>query len=191
MTQVAHKIQSFFCSWQSAIISLFVISLLTLTTVLVGCERQPPDQRAPVTLPESTAGDAINGKQLYHDLCDKCHKLTPGSNGKGPQLLRIYGAPAGSLKDYEYSEVMANSGWVWDEKTLNHYLIDAQLALPGNRMRTDGVPDAKERADIIAYLSTLRGSGPGDGSGSVATTKTALDTNATNQTVEMTSAPKQ
>ncbi|WP_230661327.1 c-type cytochrome [Psychrobacter sp. I-STPA10] len=130
--------------------------LLIVSAGVSGCERQPPDQRAPVTLPPLTTANIDNGKQLYHDLCDKCHKLTPGSNEKGPQLLRIYGAPAASLKDYKYSEVMINSGWVWDEKTLDTYLKDAQQALPGNRMRTDGVPDANERADIIAYLSTLR-----------------------------------
>ena len=126
---------------------------------LSGCEHQPPDERDPVTLPPLTTGNIENGKQLYHDLCDKCHKLTPGSNEKGPQLQRIYGAPAAALADYKYSDELLNSGWVWDEKTLDTYLINAQQALPGNRMRTDGLPDATERADIIAYLSTLRGSG--------------------------------
>ena len=141
-------------------ITTVIISSLTLSVILFsGCEHQPPDQRDPVTLPPLTTGDVDNGKQLYHDLCDKCHKLTPGSNEKGPQLLRIYGAPAAALADYKYSKEMKNSGWVWDAKTLDNYLIDAQQALPGNRMRTDGLPDAVERADIIAYLSTLRGSG--------------------------------
>lgn len=140
-------------------LTAILIGGFLLSLVLSACERQPPDQRQPVTLPPPSTGDVSNGKQLYHDLCDKCHKLTPGANEKGPQLLRIYGAPAAALADYKYSDVMLNSGWVWDAKTLDNYLIDAQQALPGNRMRTDGLPDAIERADIIAYLATLKGNG--------------------------------
>ncbi|WP_227431030.1 c-type cytochrome [Psychrobacter sp. I-STPA6b] len=142
--------------------TLFLVAIFLGMATLSGCERQPPDERAPVILPVSQLGNAENGRQLYHDLCDKCHKLTPGVNGKGPQLLRIYGAPAGALADYKYSDEIKNSGWVWDEQTLDKYIADAQEALPGNRMRTDGVTDATERADIITYLSTIRGGSDGE-----------------------------
>ncbi len=36
------------------------------------------------------------------------------------------------------------------------YLADPQKALPGNVMPFSGVADEKQRADIVAYLATLK-----------------------------------
>lgn len=70
--------------------------------------------------------------------------------------MNIYGAHAGALKDYTYSEGLKTSGWVWDAETLDAYIADAEKAVPDSKMLSDPMPDAKERADVIAYLSTLR-----------------------------------
>lgn len=131
-----------------------VLGLLGLT--LAACEKTPPDYRPEVTLPEYTQGDADRGKVLYKEVCSQCHQLTPGLNKKGPQLMNIYGAPAALLKDYKYSQGLQSSGWVWDAKTLDPYIADPQAAISDSKMLADPLPDAKERADIIAYLSTLR-----------------------------------
>lgn len=124
--------------------------------LLTACEKTPPDYRAPVTLPLYTEGDADNGALIYQDACGQCHQLNPGLNKKGPQLMNIYGAKAAELEDYNYSEGLAASGWVWDAKTLDPYIADAEKAMPDTKMLSDPMPDAKERADVIAYLSTLR-----------------------------------
>ena len=70
--------------------------------------------------------------------------------------MNIYGAPAAELADYDYSAALKNSGWVWDAETLDPYIADAQKAMPDSKMLSDPMPDADERADVIAYLSTLR-----------------------------------
>lgn len=134
--------------------------MLLAVLSLSACEKPPADYRAPVSLPEYTQGDADRGAIIYGDACAQCHQLTPGLNKKGPQLMNIYGAAAAQLADYDYSEALSNSGWVWDAKTLDPYIADAEKALPGSKMLSDPMPDANERADVIAYLSTLRAAAP-------------------------------
>jgi cytochrome c len=51
---------------------------------------------------------------------------------------------------------MKKSGIVWSEKTLDAYLESPQKAVPGNRMPFAGLKDAEDRADVIAYLATLK-----------------------------------
>ena len=131
-------------------------AMLTAALFLSACEKTPPDYRAPVTLPLYTAGDADNGSLIYKDACGQCHQLNPGLNKKGPQLMNIYGAPAAKLTDYTYSKGLAASDWVWDAETLDDYIADSEKVMPDSKMLADPMPDAKERADVIAYLSTLR-----------------------------------
>jgi cytochrome c len=39
---------------------------------------------------------------------------------------------------------------------LNAYVANPQKVVPGNIMPFSGVADAKQRADLIAYLDTLK-----------------------------------
>ena len=123
-------------------------------------ESTPPDHRAAVTLPLYTEGDADNGAIIYQDACGQCHQLNAGLNKKGPQLMNIYGAPAAELEDYTYSDGLKTSGWVWDAQTLDPYIADAEKAMLDSKMLSNPMPDAQERADVIAYLSTLRAAAP-------------------------------
>ena len=135
--------------------------LFAAVLLLTACGgNTPPDHRSPVTLPLYTEGDADNGAIIYKDACGQCHQLNAGLNKKGPQLMNIYGAPAAELEDYTYSEGLKKSGWVWDAKTLDPYIADAEKAMPNSKMLSNPMPDAKERADVIAYLSTLRAAAP-------------------------------
>ncbi len=139
---------------------LIAALIFMVLTVLTACERTPPDYRDPVTLPVYSAGDADNGAIIYEEACGQCHQLNPGSNKKGPQLMNIYGASAAELEDYDYGAALTSSGWVWDAETLDPYIADAQKAMPDSKMLSDPMPDADERADVIAYLSTLRMTAP-------------------------------
>ncbi len=127
-----------------------------MTMLVSGCERTPPDYRPEVTLPVYSEGDADNGKVIFEEACGQCHQLTPGLNKKGPQLMNIYGATAAQLADYDYSEGLKASGWVWNAETLDPYIEDNEKVITDSKMLADPMPDASERADVIAYLSTLR-----------------------------------
>ncbi len=134
------------------------MSLVFIAALLLsGCGERPlPDSRAAVTLPVYSQGDADRGALIYEDACGQCHQLTPGLNKKGPQLMNIYGAKAAQLNDYDYSEGLKSSDWVWDADTLDPYIADVEKAMPESKMLADPMPDADERRDVIAYLSTLR-----------------------------------
>ncbi|MCJ0763595.1 c-type cytochrome [Variovorax terrae] len=100
------------------------------------------------------AQDAAAGKTAFAQ-CAACHSID-GSNGAGPSLQGIDGRKAGIFPGFRYSRAMKAAGYAWDEKTLDAYLADPQKAIPGNVMPFSGVSDAKQRADLVAYLKTLK-----------------------------------
>lgn len=112
-----------------------------------------PDQPAAVAMP---AGDAARGQTLWEAKCTGCHSLD--ANRVGPRHRGVYGRPAGSLKDFNYSKALKTSGVVWKDETLDRWLTNPMAFIPGNRMGFR-VTDAQQRADIIAFLK--RESGPG------------------------------
>ena len=44
------------------------------------------------------------------------------------------------------------SGLTWTPQVLDTFIADPQKEVPGNRMPFAGMPDAADRADLIAYL---------------------------------------
>jgi cytochrome c len=61
------------------------------------------------------------------------------------------GAP-GALDDFRFSPALKRSGITWTPQTLDAYIADPQQAVPANRMPYAGMPEARDRADLIAYL---------------------------------------
>jgi len=51
---------------------------------------------------------------------------------------------------------MKNSNIVWDEKSLDAFIMAPQKVLPGTTMPLAGIPRQEERNDLIAYLETLK-----------------------------------
>jgi cytochrome c len=94
-------------------------------------------------------GDAANGKVLYVARCTACHSLE--YNGVGPTHKELIGRRAGTAPGYTYSNALKNSSVVWDEANLSKWLTDPEKFIPGQKMYIS-VPDAKERADLVAYL---------------------------------------
>ncbi|MBZ5602743.1 MAG: c-type cytochrome [Acidobacteriia bacterium] len=84
--------------------------------------------------------------------CSGCHALDVDK--EGPRLRGVVGRKAGSVADFGYSQVLRESGIVWDEATLDKWLEDPQKLVPGNAMEFR-VPNVDERAAIIAYLKSL------------------------------------
>ena len=95
------------------------------------------------------AGDPNAGEAVY-SRCLACHSLEV--NRTGPKHCGLFGRRAGSLPGFDYSQAMKRSKLVWNEKTLERFLADPLKTVPGTAMTYAGVPDAKERADLIAYL---------------------------------------
>lgn len=105
--------------------------------------------------PATAAGDAEAGKKVFNK-CAACHAVEPGKNKVGPSLSGAFGRKAGTDPTYKYSDVMKNSGLTWDEATLNTYLEKPQAMVKGSKMTFAGLPKPEDRANVIAYLQTLK-----------------------------------
>jgi cytochrome c len=99
--------------------------------------------------PVAAAPSVQRGEQIYA-RCLACHALA--YDRVGPRHCGLFGRLAGSVPGYEYSQAMKHSGIRWNEKTLDRFLAKPLAMIPGSTMTYDGVPDPKERADLIAYL---------------------------------------
>jgi len=104
----------------------------------------------------AAAQDVAAGEQVFKRQCIVCHSPQEGKNLVGPSLFGIYGRTAGKVTNFRYSAANKDSGTVWDAATLEPYLISPREALPGTTMVFSGVKDPKQRADLIAYLRTLK-----------------------------------
>ena len=96
-------------------------------------------------------GDAARGEKRFEE-CATCHTIERGVNNVGPSLHGVVGRKAGEIADFRYSPAMKRSGITWTAQTLDMFIADPQKEVPGNRMPFAGMPDAGERADLIAYL---------------------------------------
>lgn len=97
-------------------------------------------------------GDAARGKSVFN-RCAACHTATD-QNKIGPGLAGVLGRAAGTVPGARYSKTLPASGIVWDETKLDEFLAAPTKAVPGTSMPL-GVPNAQDRADVIAYLKTL------------------------------------
>jgi cytochrome c len=99
------------------------------------------------------AGDPEAGAAVY-SRCLGCHSLE--MNRTGPKHCELFGRRAGAVPGFEYSPAMQRSTIVWNERTLERFLADPASTVPGTAMTYAGVPDAQDRADLIAYLKRQR-----------------------------------
>ena len=100
-------------------------------------------------------GDAANGAKLFAQ-CKICHSVEPGKNGLGPSLHDLVGRKAAMVEGFTYSPAMKSSGITWTDAALSDYLRAPMKTVPGTKMAFAGIANDKDRADVIAYLDTLK-----------------------------------
>lgn len=104
----------------------------------------------------AVAQDATSGAVVFK-RCAICHSTDPAKGPKiGPALNAIVGRKAGSVSGFAYSSAFTKSGIVWSVEKLDAFIARPSAVVPGNRMAFGGIADAKQRADLIAFLKTLR-----------------------------------
>lgn len=99
--------------------------------------------------PAGAAPDLLRGEQVY-SRCMACHALA--SDRVGPRHCGLFGRRAGSVPGFAYSPALKRSGIVWNDKSLDRFLRKPLAMVPGSTMTYDGIADAGERADLLAYL---------------------------------------
>lgn len=127
---------------------------LALSLLVVGfAAARVMAQNAPV-------GDVDRGKLFFQQSCAICHSDSLGPDNlvilkQGPSLVGVVGRKAGSTPEFNYTKTLRESGFVWDAATLDRFLVSPMTVLPGTSMPIP-VPDDSNRADVIAYLSSLK-----------------------------------
>jgi cytochrome c len=98
---------------------------------------------------------AARGEKVFEE-CRACHTVDGSNSAVGPTLNGVIGRKAASLDDFRYSPAMKRAEITWTRQTLDAFIADPQKLVPANRMPYAGIPDAKNRADVIEYLQTLK-----------------------------------
>jgi cytochrome c len=98
-------------------------------------------------------GAALRGQALYDSRCFGCH--SEDANRVGPMHRGVFGRKAGGVADFMYSKALEKSSVVWSANTLDAWLKNPQALIPGQAMNVS-VPNAQDRADIVAYLMSLK-----------------------------------
>jgi len=112
------------------------------------------------------AGDAENGKIIFNKKCSTCHLVGPDAkNIVGPALNNIIDNPVASVEGYKYGKslrTLGDNGAVWNIEEVDKWLINQKKyirsALDNKKAKSKmnlKVKKEDERADLIAYLSTL------------------------------------
>jgi cytochrome c len=110
---------------------------------------------AAIAMP-AAAADAANGASIFN-RCAICHSNEKGAPNKiGPNLFGIVGRKAGTTAGFSYSAAMKSSGILWTNAKLDAYIESPSTVVPGNNMAFSGISIAGQRADLVAYLATLK-----------------------------------
>ncbi len=126
-----------------------------------------PSQRADLLAYFKTLGSESGEAQVTGSIeagikvaaksCDVCHSFEKG--GKvvyGPNLFDIYGKPAAAIEGYDYSDALKASGLVWNDKNLAEFVSNPEQFVKGTKARFPGIKTAKDKADILAYIKSLK-----------------------------------
>ncbi|MGH6901919.1 MAG: c-type cytochrome [Geminicoccaceae bacterium] len=103
------------------------------------------------------AADVERGEVIFKK-CYACHSVLPGETGlTGPNLFGVVGRAVASAPDFDYSDALealpARGYDTWTRAVLDAFLRSPEELVPGTTMTFVGMPDPKERADLIAWLA--------------------------------------
>ncbi len=105
--------------------------------------------------PLLASADVNAGKEVAKK-CAACHTFDKGgANRIGPNLWGVIGEPIAEGHGYQFSSALAAHKGAWNVDELNQWLWNPQSFAKGTKMTFAGLPKAKDRADVIAYLNSL------------------------------------
>jgi cytochrome c len=117
-----------------------------------------PAEAAPEPIaPALAKADPAKGQQIAK-VCQQCHTFAKGEPNKiGPNLWDIMDENIATVPGYQFSSALsADKGKKWTPDELNIWLYKPQVFAHGTKMTFPGLPKVQDRADVIAYLESLK-----------------------------------
>ena len=107
--------------------------------------------------PGPNDGDAAAGAKLFKAKCATCHTANEGGpNKQGPNLFGVIGRKSGQVAGFKYTKANTESGIEWTNQTMFDYLKDPKKYIKGTNMAFPGFKKEADRADVVAYLNTMK-----------------------------------
>jgi len=105
--------------------------------------------------------DAGRGAEVAKK-CMLCHNFDKGGpNLIGPNLYGVLGRDVASHEGYDYSPALKAKGGKWDYASINAMITNPAAYVPGTKMALfQGLPDAKQRGDVLLFLRTKNDNPP-------------------------------
>jgi cytochrome c len=101
------------------------------------------------------AADVQKGRQTAQ-VCTSCHTFDQGGQDRtGPGLWGVVGRNVASHGSFAYSSAIRAQSGNWTYERLDHWLANPAKAVPGTKMAFAGLRRPEDRANVIAFLSTL------------------------------------
>lgn len=109
------------------------------------------DEGALVTIEPASGSDAA---LQFATMCSGCHRISDGfSHRMGPDLYRLLDRGVAGAENYgAYTPAFKQLGGKWDRERLDRFLRDPQAMVPGTSMIFPGIPDDRERGQMVDYL---------------------------------------
>ena len=100
------------------------------------------------------AASPERGREVFR-VCSACHTIDAGAaHTIGPNLWGVVGRPVASAGGYDrYTPAMTSLGGAWTAQRLDRYLRRPEAEVEGTTMVFPGVPDERDRADLIVWLA--------------------------------------
>jgi cytochrome c len=115
------------------------------------------EHKGPADIEPLLAKADIAAGQKSARVCGTCHSFNNGEAAKiGPNLWGIVGAKHAHMEGFNYSDAMKAMAGVWDNEALNHFIYNPREHVPGTKMTYAGLKNDQERANVIAWLETLK-----------------------------------